>query len=138
MADDTDLRRLKENISKLQDEQLVEMVTTAASEYRQEALDYAKAELTSRGIDWDEPVLDEEDETAALTSDAGPKRSQLPAGSAGSCVCGGKLRIGTLVGEKEMTIVFNDNREERFVLVTACAQCGQVSLLVDYETELEK
>jgi len=133
-----DLRQLKERISQLEDEQLIEMVTSAAGEYRQEALEFAKAELMSREIDWSEPVA--EDETASdITTDEVRDNSQLPVGSRGSvCACGGKMRIGTLVAEKELTIVFNDNREERFILVTACVQCGQVSLLVDYETELEK
>ena len=52
--------------------------------------------------------------------------------------CRGPLRYGTLVGEKELTIIFADNREERFVRVSACSQCGQVSLAVDYDTTVEQ
>src|SRR6516162_5452911 len=46
-----ELQELKERLSKLPDEQLIEMVTTGAADYRPEALDYAKAELKYRRID---------------------------------------------------------------------------------------
>jgi hypothetical protein len=46
------------------------------------------------------------------------------------------LRAATLVAEKELTVIFSDNREERFVRVMACAQCGQITLIADYENEV--
>jgi len=48
------------------------------------------------------------------------------------------LRPGTLVAEKELTIIFSDNREERFVRVMACVQCGSLSLSADYDTDVER
>ena len=46
------------------------------------------------------------------------------------------MRPGTLIAEKEMTIIFTDNREERFVRVSACTQCARLSLAVDYESDV--
>ena len=46
-----DVLELKERISKLSDDQLIDMVTASAGDYRQEALDYAKAELKYRRVD---------------------------------------------------------------------------------------
>src|SRR5690242_14309734 len=62
MNDDVEL---KQRLSKLSDDELIEMVTVGANDYRQEALDYAKAELKYRRVDWSEllPVeLGEEEE----------------------------------------------------------------------------
>jgi hypothetical protein len=44
------------------------------------------------------------------------------------------LRPGTLVAEKELTIIFSDNHEERFIRVLACNRCLQVSMVVDPDT----
>ena len=121
---------LKEEISGLLDEQLMEMVTTRASDYRQEALDFAKAELTARGIDWN-AVSTDEPEAAA------PSAPELDSSGVICLNCGGPLRFATLVAEKEVTIIFSDNHEERFVKVSACRKCGQVSLLADFDTEVQ-
>src|SRR2546428_13595091 len=51
--------------------------------------------------------------------------------------CGGPMRSGTLVAEKELTIVFADNQEERFVRVNACSACGQLSLVADYKIDVQ-
>jgi hypothetical protein len=131
-----DLRELKQRISKLTDEQLIEMVTTESGDYRQEALDYAKSELRSRGVDWSQPEVEAEE---PITEDVEPRPAPAPiGGSRSSChVCGGQLRPGTLVAEKELTIVF-DNQEERFIRAMACARCGQLFSVVDYETDVER
>jgi hypothetical protein len=42
-----------------------------------------------------------------------------------------------MVAEKELTIVFADNREERFVKVIACSRCGDISLAADYSTDVQ-
>ena len=56
----------------------------------------------------------------------------------GTCnVCGGPMRLGVLFAEQELTIVFSDNDEERFIEVSACSKCGNVQLLVDYDTNVE-
>ena len=124
-------QELKKKITQLSDEQLLEMVAAEAGNYRPEALDYAKAELTSRGIDFTE--------TSVETPPSGNERPVLPLDPLGpAClVCGGRTRTGTLVGEKELTIVFSDNREERFVKVNACTRCGQMVLVADYDTDVQ-
>jgi len=126
-------QELKKRITQLPDEQLLEMVTAEAGNYRQDALEYAKAELTSRGIDFQDSSAE-----AAPPHDE-PERTGLPLNPLGpAClVCGGRTRAGTLVAEKEMTIVFSDNREERFVKVNACTQCGQLLLVADYDTDVQ-
>jgi hypothetical protein len=131
-----DVLELKERISKLSDDQLIDMVTLSAGDYRQEALDYAKAELKYRRVDWSQPKPEEVQVEADPEADSA-ETVVAPPGV--TCfVCGGRLRQGTLVAEKELTIIFSDNREERFVRVTACVQCGQLSLTADYDTDVER
>src|SRR5215813_5174728 len=114
-------QKLKERISSLTDDELVTMVTTEAGDYRQEALDFARAELRVRGINETQLSQDdaerEDDElegkAASLQGDTVPfdfrKRECL--------ACASPLRMGTIVAEKEVTIIFSDNREERFIRV---------------------
>lgn len=129
-----DLRELRERITGLSDEELVEMVTTGVGDYRQEALDHAKAELRRRGVDFSQ-LQDRDAEPPADYEPFPTTPRTVPAES--TCgICGGKLRAGTLVADKEMTIVFTDNREERFIKVTACVRCGQLSLVADFETNV--
>ena len=127
-----DTQELKQRLAALSDEELVRMVTEEAADYRKDALDFAKAELRSRGVDFSLP--DDENETK---SDANESLDPLRSGRRGGCPsCGGPLRAGTLIGEKEVTIIFSDNKEERFVLLSVCSRCGLVSLAVDLETEV--
>ena len=126
-------RELKERIERLTDEELLKMVTEDAQEYRQEALYFAKAELRARGIDAKAPSAEAEEEKAA----GEPADMNLDSRGLTCLVCGGPMRVGTLVAEKELTVVFSDNREERFVRVMACGQCGQLSLTADYTTEVK-
>jgi len=127
-----DTQELKQRLAALSDEKLVRMVTEEAADYRKDALDFAKAELRSRGVDFSLP--DDENETK---SDANESLDPLRSGRRGGCPsCGGPLRAGTLIGEKEVTIIFSDNKEERFVLLSVCSRCGLVSLAVDLETEV--
>src|SRR5262245_38841751 len=46
-----ELWKLKERLSKMSTDELIEMVTVGAKDYRQEALDYANAELKYRRVD---------------------------------------------------------------------------------------
>jgi len=131
-----ELEELKDRIASHSDEELIEMVTVGSSDYREEALNYARAELQNRGVNWSEaadkgPPLEPKQVPEPVESTDG-----LP--SSGCSMCGGSLRMGTLVAEKELTIIFSDNHEERFVRVTACVHCGQVSLIVDYEAEVQQ
>ena len=130
---DSESLELKENISKLSDEQLLEMVSAKSNEYREEALYFAKAELTARRIVFSNPAV-----TEAEPGTKSMAPSLDPHGLMRTCLsCGGQVRYGALVAEKELTIIFADNSEERFVRVSACSQCGQVSLVADYETEVQ-
>jgi len=131
---DEESEELKQRIDGLTDEELLQMVTVDAKEYRQQALDFARAELTARRIDYTAESEAKEVETPAPVSDV-PASERLPATVCAGC--GGTVRTGTLVGEKELTIVFGDNREERFLRVNACTQCNQVWLFVDFETDVE-
>jgi hypothetical protein len=128
-------QELKKRITQLADEQLLEMVEAEAGNYRQEALDYARTELISRGID---PGADRAKPAPATNSDVQQRPAPSVDPTGGTCLlCGGRTRAGTLVGEKEMTIIFSDNQEERFIKVNACTQCGQVLLVADYETDVQ-
>ncbi len=130
---------LKKRMSKMSDEDLIDMVTVSAGDYRQEALDYAREELKYRRVEI--PVDPEQqpsgDSNSADTA-AQPDKSESAADSETTCPgCGGRLRHGTLVAEKELTIIFADNQEERFVRVTACTRCRQLWPAVDFETVVD-
>src|SRR6476620_11617286 len=115
-----DIWELKQRLHKLSDEQLIEIVTVAAKDYRPEAIDYAKAELKYRHVDLSK--LDPEDSDPIEEAERVPEAEAesvsadpLVTNVGGQCVCGGSFRQGTLVAEKELTIIFSDNHEERFV-----------------------
>jgi hypothetical protein len=132
-----DIWELKQRLSKLSNEELIAIVTVASKDYRQEAIDYAKQELKYRRVDLSK--LNSEDDEAIDETETAPEAEPeavdpFVRGVSTKCVCGGALRQGTLVAEKELTIIFSDNHEERFVRVLACSRCSQISLVVDPET----
>jgi hypothetical protein len=134
-----DYEQLKERLTKLSDEQLIDIVLAPPGEYRQDALDIAKAELKWRRVEIPEA---KEPEAATEAVSQEPVAGRFPVNrlgipGAGCPNCGGPLRPGTLVAEKELTVVFPDNHEERFVKVNACTKCGQLSLAVDFETDVQ-
>lgn len=47
------------------------------------------------------------------------------------------MRSGLLFADKELTILFSDKNEERFIQAFACTACGDVRLVVDLETDVE-
>jgi hypothetical protein len=139
MADE--LQALKDRLVKLSDEELIDMVLAPEGEYRQDALEIARAELKWRRVEIPEPE-EPEAEAPQASSSNDPLLGRSAAGREAppetTCpFCGGAFRSGTLVGEKEITVVFSDNHEERFVKVNVCKQCGQVSLVADFETEVQ-
>src|SRR2546425_2090667 len=96
-----EFQELKDRLVKLTDEQLIEMVLAPPGEYRQDALDIAKAELKWRGVEIPKP---EEPEAIAdpvpndpLLGRLGRAREGLPENVC--LICGGPLRSGTLVAE---------------------------------------
>jgi hypothetical protein len=128
-----DMKELRDRITALSDEELVAMVTVNAEDYREDALHVARMELRSRGVDFSTPRADDLERVAV-----DPLAPAAPAvGDGATCACGGKLRSAVLVGERELTVVFTDNQEERFVKVLACVRCGQMSLIADFETNVE-
>jgi len=138
MADES--QALKERLVKLSDEELIDMVLAPEGEYRQDALEIARAELKWRRVEIPKP---EEPEVEAPRPSDDPLLGRSAADrdlpSETTCpFCGGALRSGTLVGEKEITVVFSDNHEERFVKVNVCTQCGQISLAADFQTEVQQ
>jgi len=140
-----DIWELKQRITKLSDDELIDMVTVAAKDYRKEALDYAREELKYRHVDPSQ-LRAQEEETDELENepDAESEPEAQPESvnpvfhvvtpAASTCPCGGRLRPGVLVAEKEVTIIFTDTREERFVRVLACARCHQITFTVDNDT----
>src|SRR5215831_14220219 len=109
-----DFQQLKERLVKYSDEQLIDIVLAPPGDYRQEAIDIAKAELKWRRVEL--PDTNELEEEPAAPTPVEPFRVVREPTPGGGCVfCGGPVSPGTLVAEKELTFVFSDNREERFV-----------------------
>lgn len=133
-----ELEELRLRMSHLSDEELLSIVTREASEYREDALVCARKELRSRGIDYESAPSDDIASTENEPAEPAESVEPLLLNRATGCpVCNGRLRAGTLVAEKEITIIFSDNQEERFVQVAACSRCGLISMVVDLETAIE-
>ena len=122
---------MRERIRQMSDDELIRMVCDDADQYREDVLQYAEAELAVRGIE-----LEEDDEPNQQPGAVIGGR-KLDESLLTCAVCRSRMRAGALFAQKEVTILFNDNNEERFVEVLACSNCGQVRLLVDYETDVE-
>lgn len=129
-----EIEELKDRITALTDDELIEMVTVGANDYREDALDYARAELRKRGVDYS--TVQEKDTEPPASFEPFPTMSGRNPDESVCAICGGQLRAGSLVAEKELTVIFNDNREERFVKVNVCTRCGQLSLVADFETDV--
>ena len=128
-----EIRELKERITGMSNEELLKIVTVERSDYRREAIDFATRELQARGVPF-EPGSDIEDDDDDEESGATLSgKSLLPCE-----LCGGAMRVGQMFADREMTIFFPDNDEERFVQAVACNDCGHLRLLVDFETDVEE
>ena len=131
---DEQLKELKEKISGLSDHELLNIVEVEFDDYRQEAIDFAKAELTGRGIKFEEPSSEPVAESFQNEVEAvAPVRRVVACAS-----CGGQTRFGLLLAESEITIIFSDTDEQRFVEAYACLRCGRVQLMVDLETDVDQ
>ena|SRR5215831_12182220 len=125
---DDESRALKERLAAMSDEELLKIVGPDSEDYRKEALDFAKSELARRGV----PV---QVSPAALYGQG----SNSDEADENVCpACKGRLRPGLLFADRELTIIFTDNNEERFVEVWACTDCGQVQLIADFDTDVEE
>ena len=131
------IQQLKERLIKYSDEQLIEIVLAPPGDYRQDAIDIAKTELKWRRVEIPEP--DEPEEEAAAPTSVEPFRVVRDATPGNGCVfCGGPVIPGTLVAEKELTVVLSETHEERFVKVNVCTRCRQLSLVVDFDTDVQQ
>lgn len=130
---DEQLSELKDRISQMSDQELLRIVEVEYADYRKEAIEFAQEELTKRYVPFEkhepgemESNEDESDEPLAAAAIVEP------------CLnCGGPMRGGLLFAEKELTILFQDDNEERFVQAFVCRRCGEVRLVVDFGTEVE-
>lgn len=127
---DEELSELKDRISQMSDRELLRILEVEYNDYRKEALGFAEEELHKRSVPFEksEPDADTAEETD----------SPDPIGNIAPCRdCGGVMRSGLLFSDKELTMLFNDDNEERFVQAFACTACGSVRLALDLETEVE-
>jgi len=135
-------QELKERLIKYSDEQLIEIVLAPPGDYRPDAIDIAKTELKWRKVEIPEPDEPEEEPAAEETYGPTPverfRTVREATGGRGCAFCSGPVVPGTLVAEKELTVVFSENHEERFVKVNVCTRCGQLSLVVDFETDVQQ
>lgn len=130
-----ELQEIRENLTKLSDEELEQMVTVDADDYVPAAIDLARRELDARGITLAE-------KPPAVAADAGEiVEVDEATGQAGAntplfpCpVCNGPVRQAGLMAKDEIIAVFRDNDERRFVDLFVCSKCGETRLVVDLET----
>lgn len=131
MFPDEEMGDLKDRISQMSDRELLRIVEVEYNDYHKEALEFAEVELKKRSIPFEKPQPDEDEAEDAESTD--------PVGNIAPCrECGGVMRSGLLFADKELTMLFNDDNEERFVQSFACMACGAVRLALDLETEVEK
>ncbi|HKA22329.1 MAG TPA: hypothetical protein VKN18_28885 [Blastocatellia bacterium] len=133
MIPDEELNALKERLSQMSDRELLKIVEEEYGDYRHEAIEFAEQELTKRNVPFESPELvEEEEEDGEVDVRPGLSQSNVYCGN-----CGGKMRAGLLFADKELTVLFQDNKEERFLQVLACTSCGDVRLTVDLFTDVE-
>jgi hypothetical protein len=137
-------------MASLSDAELLRIVNVEYKDYRSEAIECARAELDARGIAYS--PLKSADQTVARTSrredhiiEGSSENDETASEQDGTAefkpsfctVCGAQTRSGYLfAGRGEMTVVFSDNNEERFVELDACSKCGHVRLIIDFETDV--
>lgn len=126
---DEELNELKDRMSQMSDRELLQIIEVEYADYRNEAIQFAEAELAKRSVPFEKPELDADDadDDSMATIDSNELCGN----------CGGATRSGLLFAEKELTILFSDSNEERFIQAFACSSCGDVRLVVDLETDVE-
>ena len=134
--DDT-LRELKERITQMSDGELLRIVGPDRDDYRHEAIAFAQNELRLRHIPFDDDDAVDEAESEAdadgRANAARPTRVTEPCAA-----CGRPTRQGLLLSDKELTVYFQDTEEERFVEAFVCGTCGEVRLIADLHTDVER
>jgi len=129
---DEELTELKDRISQMSDRELLQIVEVEYNDYRKEALEFAQEELQKRSLPFEKPEPDADEDEADVAESIDPVKTNVPCRE-----CGGVMRSGLLFADKELTMLFNDDNEERFVHSFACMACGAVRLALDLETEVE-
>ena len=129
---DEELNALKERLSQMSDRELLKIVEEEYDDYRREAIEFAQEELTKRNVPFESPVLENDDDEEDVDVAAVVTESSVSCSN-----CCGKMRSALLLTDKELTILFQDNNEERFLQVWACTSCGEVRLTVDLVTDVE-
>ena len=119
------LRALKKRISKLPSEELLRIVNNDSEGYRAEAVIFAKEELEAR-----DPISFQENDSECSGIVETVERSSR-------CrICGGSMRSGLISAEKELMIMFIDDGEERYLDALVCTECGEMRIVVDFETDV--
>lgn len=128
---------LRERISQMSDGELLRIVGPDRSDYVEEAVDFAVSELRIRNI-----PFEKQSRNTAPAPIGADETNDEPAGRAEAVppcdVCGGPMRAGLLFADNEVTMMFQDSEEERFVRALACGNCGEVRLIVDFQTDIER
>jgi len=125
---DDELKDLRDRMSQMSDEELLRIVEVDYDDYRKEALSFAEGELARRSVPFEKPTPE---------VFAHSETESTPAATVTCRSCGKTMRPALLFADKELTILFSDDNEERFLRVFACSECGDVRLMVDLETEVE-
>jgi hypothetical protein len=128
---------LKERMSQMSDGELLRIVGPDRNDYVEEAIELAAHELRIRNIPFEQQPRSAAQEPAST----GDESAEDSAVAIPPCdVCRGAMRPGLLFADKEVTMLFQDSEdgeEERFVQAFACSLCGEVRLVVDFQTEIE-
>ncbi|HKP88032.1 MAG TPA: hypothetical protein VJZ26_18150 [Blastocatellia bacterium] len=131
MGDETE--ELKDRISQMSDGELLRIVGPDRDDYVEEAIQYAARELTVRNIPFEAP------QSRAARTAEGDESADAQAIVIPPCdACGGAMRAGWLIADSELTIFLPDTDEERFVQALACSICGEMRLVVDFETDVKR
>jgi hypothetical protein len=130
-GEDEQQKALKERFSQMSDDELLKIVCEDFEDYHETALRYAEEELNKRGI-----YLEDEKGNSKTVTPFAQDETDNEIGAT-CAACGGNMRVGNLFAGKEVTILFTDQSEQRFVDVLACERCGQIKMVVDYETNVE-
>ena len=128
---------LKERISQMSDSELLRIVGPDRNDYVGEAIEFAASELRIRNIPFEKQSRSAAQEPASADDES---VEDLAVAIPPCDVCRGAMRPGLLFADKEVTMLFQDSEqgeEERFVQALACSVCGEVRLVVDFQTEIE-
>jgi hypothetical protein len=129
MFPDDELNQLQDRLSQMSDRELLRIVEVEYDDYRKEALEFAEAELTKRNVPFERQ--------GAIQDDA-EEDEEAPAHRDVRCSeCGSMMSAGIMFADKELTMVFTDDNEERFVQAFGCKRCGNIRLAIDLHTEVE-